>query len=301
MATAAEPRPAELPLPGGREGASVRLHPLLTGRMIGPPAWFLRQDGRLAWRRALGFGVPRREWLQVPVPCFLVEHPRAGPVLIDTGLHASVAVEPAKNMGRLSLIVFKDLRMEPEQAAAAQLRARGIEPAEVKVVVMTHLHVDHASAISDFPDATFVVSTTEWAAATGQGRLHGYVRRQFDHAFDYRLLDFEGPDASSFASFGRSFDLFGDGSVRCVYTPGHTPGHMSVVLRLRRREALVAGDAVYLRRNLEEMRLSHRTADDHLSQRSLREIRRYAQETPDALIVPGHDWQAWEELDPVYD
>ena len=301
MATAAEPRPAELPLPGGREGASVRVHPLMTGRMIGPEAWFLRRDGRLAWRRALGLGMTRSEWLEFPVPAFLVEHPRAGPVLIDTGFHPSVAVEPRKNLGPVAHILFKDVRMEAEQAATAQLRAKGVEPSRVNVVVMTHLHVDHASAISEFPDATFVVSRAEWAAATSQGQLHGYVRRQFDHAFDYRLLDFEGPDVESFASFGRSFDLFGDGSVRCVYTPGHTLGHQSIVLRLRRREALLAADAVYLRRNLDEMRLSHRTADDHLSERSLREIRRYARDTPDALIIPGHDWDAWQELDAVYE
>ena len=301
MATAAEPRPAELPLPGGREGASVRVHPLMTGRMIGPEAWFLRRDGRLAWRRALGLGMTRSEWLEFPVPAFLVEHPRAGPVLIDTGFHPSVAVEPRKNLGPVAHILFKDVRMEAEQAATAQLRAKGVEPSRVNVVVMTHLHFDHASAISEFPDATFVVSRAEWAAATSQGQLHGYMRRQFDHAFDYRLLDFEGPDVESFASFGRSFDLFGDGSVRCVYTPGHTLGHQSVVLRLRRREALVAADAVYLRRNLDEVRLSHRTADDHLSERSLREIRRYARDTPDALIIPGHDWDAWQELDAVYE
>ena len=301
MATAAEPRPAELPLPGGHEGASVRVHPLITGRMIGPEAWFLRRNGRLAWRRALGLGMTRSERLELPVPAFLVEHPRAGPVLIDTGFHPSVAVEPRKNLGPVAHLLFKDVRMEAEQAATAQLRARGIEPSRVNVVVMTHLHVDHASAISEFPDATFVVSRAEWAAATSQGQLHGYVSRQFDHAFDYRLLDFEGPDVESFASFGRSVDLFGDGSVRCVYTPGHTLGHQSVVLRLRRREALVAADAVYLRRNLDEVGLSHRTADDHLSERSLREIRRYARDTPDALIIPGHDWDAWQELDAVYE
>jgi N-acyl homoserine lactone hydrolase len=301
MGTAAEPRPAELPLPGGRAGASVRLHPLLTGRMIGPPGWFLRQDGRLAWRRAFGLGVPRSEWLELPVPAYLVEHPHAGAVLIDTGFHPSVAVDPKKNLGRLSLTVFKDVRMEPEQSASAQLRARGIEPAQVKVVIMTHLHMDHASAISEFPGATFVLSKAEWAAATSQSQRDGYVKRQFDHAFDYRLLDFEGPEAESFATFGRSFDLFGDRSVHCVYTPGHTLGHLSVVLRLRRREALVAADAVYLRRNLDEMRLNHRAADDHLSERSLREIRQYKRETPDALIIPGHDWDAWEQLDAVYD
>lgn len=47
MATAAETRPAELPLPGGRDGARVKLHPLLTGRMIGPEAWFLREEGQI--------------------------------------------------------------------------------------------------------------------------------------------------------------------------------------------------------------------------------------------------------------
>ena len=301
MGTAAEPRPAELPLPGGRAGASVRLHPLLTGRMIGPPGWVRRQDGRLAWRRAFGLGVPRRESLEFPVPAYLFEYPHAGAVLIDTGFHPSVAVDPKKNLGRLSPTVLKEVRMEPEQSASAQLRARGIEPAQVKVVIMTHLHMDHASAISDFPGATFVLSRAEWAAATSQSQRDGYVKRQFDHAFDYRLLDFEGPEAESFATFGRSFDPFGDGSVRCVYTPGHTLGHLSVVLRLRRREALVAADAVYLRRDLNETRLNHRPADDHLSERSLREIRQYKRETPDALIIPGHDWDAWEQLDAVYD
>ena len=59
MTTAAEPRPAELPLPGGRAGATVKLHPLLTGRMRGPEPWLLREQGRLAWRRAFGFGVKK--------------------------------------------------------------------------------------------------------------------------------------------------------------------------------------------------------------------------------------------------
>jgi hypothetical protein len=61
MATAAEPKPAELPLPGGREGARVKLHPLLTGQLIGPEGWFLREEGRFAWRRAFGLGVKKED------------------------------------------------------------------------------------------------------------------------------------------------------------------------------------------------------------------------------------------------
>jgi N-acyl homoserine lactone hydrolase len=170
-------------------------------------------------------------------------------------------------------------------------------------VVMTHLHVDHASGISEFPAATFLVSRAEWDAATTQGRMHGYYTRQFDHAFDYRLLDFDatgerGP--GSFSGFARSFDIFGDGSVRAVYTPGHTLGHMSVVVRTAGGEVLVAGDAIYLRRNLDENHLPHRTEDDHLYRRSLREIQQYLRETPDAVVIPGHDWDAWQGLEPAY-
>ena len=300
MATAAEPRPAELPLPGGREGARVELHPLLTARMIGPEAWFLREEGRLAWRRAFGLGVKKDDWLDVPVPAFLVEHPGVGPILIDTGFHPSVAAKPTANLGRLSQFTFKDIQMTADQAASAQLRERGIQPTDVKVVLMTHLHVDHASAISEYPDSTFLVSSAEWAAATEQGQFHGYVKRQFDHGFDYRLLDFEGSDGESFSGFARSFDVFGDGSVRAVYTPGHTLGHMSIVLRTGRGEVLIAADAIYMRRTLEDTHLPYRLEDEHLFRRSLREIRQYATETPEALIVPGHDWEAWQELDAVY-
>jgi N-acyl homoserine lactone hydrolase len=300
MATAAEPRPAELPLPGGRQGATVRLHPLLCGRSIAPPAYLMRQPGRLATLRGLGIGVRRSEWMPIPIVAFLLEHPGAGPVLIDTGLHPSVAVKPVESFGRVGTLAFRDLQMDPGQAVPAQLRERGIEPGEVRTVVMTHLHVDHASGISEFPDATFVVSRAEWDAATSQGRLHGYATRQFDHAFDYRLLDFEGDDAASFSGFARSFDLFGDGSVRAVYTPGHTLGHMSVVVRTARGEVLVAGDAIYLRRNLDDAHLPHRTEDDHLYRRSLREMQQYVRETPDAVVIPGHDWDAWHALEPAY-
>ena len=234
----------------------------------------------------------------MPVPAFLVEHPGAGPILIDTGFHPSVAANPTANLGRLAQITFKGIQMTADQAASAQLRERGIQPADVKVVLMTHLHVDHASAISEYPDSTFLVSAAEWAAASEHGQFHGYVKRQFDHGFDYRLLDFEGSGAAeSFSGFARSFDVFGDGSVRTVYTPGHTLGHMSVVLRTARREVLIAADAIYMRRTLEDTRLPYRTADEHLFRRSLREIRQYRTETPEALIVPGHDWEAWQELD----
>src|SRR3954452_16039923 len=134
-AAAAEPLAAELPLPGGREGATVRVRPLLTGLMTGPQAYFLREDGRCAARKVIGLGVPRSQRREVPVPAFLVEHPGAGLILVDTGFHPSVAVNPRENLGRAFTSVFKDIEMDPEQAVAAQLRLAGRSAAEVKLVV----------------------------------------------------------------------------------------------------------------------------------------------------------------------
>jgi N-acyl homoserine lactone hydrolase len=301
MATVAEPRPADLPLPGGRPGAHVKLSPLLVARMRVPPGLFFREHGRTARLKATGLRVPREQWLEVPVVAFLVEHSRAGPMLIDTGFHAAVAADSRNPFGRFGGRMHRDIEMEAGQAVPAQLRERGIEPSEVATVVMTHLHSDHASGISEFPKATFVVSDKEWEAASSGGQFQGYFPRQFDHAFDWRTLDFDGSQADSFASFGRAFDLFGDGSVRLVFTPGHSAGHLSVVLRLKEREALIAGDAIYTLRTLRESRLPYLMADEHLFRRSLREIQLYERETPDALIIPGHDFELWRELEPTYE
>jgi glyoxylase-like metal-dependent hydrolase (beta-lactamase superfamily II) len=302
MATAAEPQPAVLPLPGGVRDASVKLHPLLSGVAKGPPGWIHREDGRLAKLHALGIGVPKSDFLEIPIVAFLVEHPGAGPVLIDTGLHPSCAIDPKQNIGRLGALAFPGLKMDPKQAVAEQLRARGIEVGDVKLVVMTHLHIDHASAMSEFPNATFVFSAREWEAATEpRNWQHGYRTAQFDHGFDYRTLDFEGADTDSHATFGRSFDLLGDGSIRAVYTPGHTHGHMSVVLRLAAgREALVAGDAIYTRHALETSHLPFRIEEEHFFRRSLKEIQLYVQTRPDALVIPGHDMAEWRKLNEAY-
>ena len=301
MSTAAEPQPASLPLPGGRNGATVRVHPLLSATCKAPGGWLLREEGTLAPLRALGVGLPRSQWAEIPVVAFLVEHPGFGPFLIDTGFHASVAVDPKQNLGRLNAYFFKDIEMSQSDAVSHQLRARGTEPGSIRLVVMTHLHVDHASAISDFTAATFLLSRREWEAAVEpRGAPQGYVRRQFDHAFDYRLLDFDSSAADSFATFGRSFDVFGDGSVRLVYTPGHTFGHLSVVLRAAGCEVLVAGDAIYLMATMRDSHLPYRVADEHLFRRSLREIQLYAEQTPDAVIVPGHDLERWRQLEASY-
>jgi glyoxylase-like metal-dependent hydrolase (beta-lactamase superfamily II) len=272
---------------------------MTTGTMMYPVDALFGRSGRLAALRAIGF---RSERIEIPIPAFVLEHPGAGVVLVDTGFHASVAVDPGKNMGPvLSRLMGSHATMDAHDGIPDQLRRRGIDPNAVKVVVMTHLHVDHASGVSQFPQATFVVTRREWESATEGPKLtRGYVPRQFDHAFDWRLVDFDSDEVSSFVSFGRSLDLFGDGSVRLVYTPGHTLGHMSVVARVQDGDVLIAADAAYTMRTLRESVMPYGPQDEHEFRRSLREVQRYGEQNPSAVIVPGHDLDAFRALKPVY-
>ena len=251
MATAAEPQPGR-----AAAAAAAATAQRCASTRFSPPPSRARPRGSSARRaaspgaRRFGLGVPKDQWLKAPIQAFLARAPERRAGAVDTGFHASVAVNPRSNLGALGTVLYRDIDMRPEQAVAAQLRDKGIEPSSVKAVIMTHLHPDHASAIADFPEATFLVSTAEWEAATHGGQRDGYVKRQFDHGFDYRLVDFDSNDANSFSGFARSFDVFGDGSVRIVFTPGHTAGHMSVVRAdaarrgaARRRRDLHAPDA----------------------------------------------------------
>lgn len=287
------------PLPGGEEGATVRVHPINTGHMLGPEELMAMTSGRFHALRSLRS--PHEGWLRIPIPVFLLEHPRAGPILVDTGLHASVAVDPKQNLGRVIGRLYSRIEMDPEQTAAAQLRKRGIEAADIKLVVMTHLHMDHASAISDFTQATYVLGEGEWSAFNARRpTFKGYVHSQGRHAVDYREVVYDTRLVSSYSTFGRSFDLFGDGSVRLVYTPGHSAGHQSLIVRLKDRELLIAGDAIYFLDTLEHERRGLFLADEHNWRRSLREIQLYRRENPGAVIIPSHDAQVWENIPESY-
>jgi glyoxylase-like metal-dependent hydrolase (beta-lactamase superfamily II) len=260
-----------------------------------------RHPGRGATRRALGVGVAQSEWLSGPIGAFLLEHPGAGPMLIDTGLHPSTAGRLQENFGRVNAYFFRTLRTSPDRSVSAQLSAKGFDPHTISLVLMTHLHVDHASAMSEFPWATFICSDAEWQAATAPfGVWSGYVRRQLPAPSRVRTIGFDTHPTERHPPFEQSIDLFGDGSVRLLSTPGHTSGHMSLLVRLSGREALLIGDAVYTLGNIREDILPWRTIDDAIYRRSMGELRAYIEQNPDALVIPTHDDEVWENLDEQY-
>ena len=123
----------------------------------------------------------------------------------------------------------------------------------------------------------------------------------YDYLFDYRTIDFDGAGISSYASFGRSFDLFGDGSVRLAYTPGHSAGHCSVIARLRDRDLVIAADAIYTQAQLEGGDPPPQPLDMHRWRRSLRELQQFHRTYPRAEILPGHDPERWKTVAKVYE
>jgi glyoxylase-like metal-dependent hydrolase (beta-lactamase superfamily II) len=287
MGISVEPHPLHEPLAGGTRGATVTVEPLVAGHvdfaremMVSPGGRFI--TAKLA--KALLLGSKENV---VPAPAFLVRHPSAGAILVDTGLHPSIATDPKANFGTLAARSGKPTLAAGEDVPS-QLRKRGLEPGEVPIVVMTHMHLDHTSAISEFPSSTFIVSETEWqAAAHGSSPLlNGYRRAHFD----------------SYASFGRTFDLFGDGSIHLAYTPGHSAGHMSVVCRLKQQDFVIGGDAMYMEGQLDKsLPAPPRPADAHNLRRSLQELRLFRSQFPDAVITPGHDPDFYGRIEHRYE
>lgn len=302
MSVHVEPHPLHEALAGGTLGATVAVEPIIAGHATWPRSMMVSPGGRLVTAKLARALLTNKGAVTIPVPAFLIRHPSAGAILVDTGLHPSVGTDPKENFG--SLARFGNLTLEPGEDVPAQLRERGLEPGEIPIVVMTHLHLDHTSAISEFPNSTFVVSETEWrAAASGPNPLlNGYRRAHFDYAFDYRTVDFDRANINSYAGFGRTFDLFGDGSVRLAYTPGHSAGHMSVIARLAQRDFVIGGDCVYVEGQLDGSEPGQpRPQDAHNLRRSLQELRLFRRQFPDAVITPGHDPDFYARIESRYE
>jgi N-acyl homoserine lactone hydrolase len=288
--------PAALPLPGGDPEASVGLHLFLCGTFKGPRRWFVGPPGRTGALQAFGLGFGGDRFLEIPIVAFLIEHPKAGLMLVDSGLDPSIAANgAATDFGRLSMLIFRDLQMEPQQALRVQLGQRGIDPDAVKTILMTHLHTDHASGLSQFSGATVLVSKREWEKVGGSAA--GYNPAQLHDSLSYRLLDFE-TDGRPDAGFARVIDLFGDGSVRVAHTPGHSPGHLSVIMRLTDGVALLAGDAAYTIGTLRGEERPWRVAETAAYENSLSQLKRFDASHPDAVVIPGHDMLTWSALAP---
>ncbi|MDQ6811040.1 MAG: N-acyl homoserine lactonase family protein [Actinomycetota bacterium] len=226
--------------------------------------------------------------VKVPVPFFLIRHPQ-GDVIVDGGNPLAVATDARAHWGALADTFSVD--MTEEQHCVAQLRRLGIAPESVRHVVQTHLHIDHTGALGHFPDATVTVHVQELEAAHNAEppHVHGYVREDFEQAgIDWRGVEGE-------------LDLFGDGAIRLLQTPGHSAGHMSLLVALADTgPVLLTADAVDNLAQWAGRQPPRALCSREDAGRSLQGLRDLARET-DPLIVFGHDPDNWSRLKPAPD
>lgn len=185
----------------------------------------------------------------LPVNVFVVEHP-GGLCLFDAG-QTALSGRPGYLPWWHPFLRLARFELGPADEAAARLQSLGYSPADVRWVVLSHLHTDHVGGISGFRGAEVVVSRVEWERAKGlAGRLRGYLPQHWPSGVHPRLVDFEGPPVGPFAA---SHDIAGDGRLRAVPTPGHTPGHLALLVSEHEHDGarwLCAGDLVHDPREL---------------------------------------------------
>jgi N-acyl homoserine lactone hydrolase len=229
---------------------------------------------------AAGFLAGAKGRLRVPVPSFLIDHPR-GKVLFDSGLHPDAGRDPQGHLGRVAR--YFTVELAPGEDVAGRLAALQIDVAEISHLVTSHLHFDHTGGNGALPNATVIVQRAEWEAGhDAEGvRANFYDPRNYDTGQDVLLVRGE-------------HDVFGDGRVVCIPTHGHTPGHQSLRVRLDGGDVVLTADACYLRRTLEELRLPAVIHDRDAMLASLHRLR--ALRDAGARLVYGHDPELWATL-----
>jgi glyoxylase-like metal-dependent hydrolase (beta-lactamase superfamily II) len=207
------------------------------------------------------------------VSAWLVRHPR-GTVVFDTGMPSSF-VEGTARTQRIS--DFLTIGFGAEDTVDAQLQANSQDPGRVDFVVVSHLHFDHVGGLSMIPNATVVVQRKEWEAGLAVAHDADTLHERKDYDLGHRVLLVEG-----------EHNLFGDGAVVCLPTPGHTVGHQSLRVRLSTgQQVVLASDCCYFARTLESGVLPTFGHDLDEQRRSLARLRKARDDG--AMIIPGHD------------
>jgi N-acyl homoserine lactone hydrolase len=210
-----------------------------------------------------------------PIIGYLVITESGRLIVIDTGIHRSHIEDPDRTWRGTAFAAELRPVMRIEDTVDYRLAVLGLRAAEVSDVINTHLHFDHAGNNDAFSNATFYVQRSHYEAAIDNASFPNQYWRL--DGLNYHLLDGET-------------DL-GDG-ISVFSTPGHVPGHQSVLVRLDSGlNMILCGDAIY-----EEDNVRHDTwgghADPALARQSALELLDRARELK-AMVLYGHDAEQW--------
>jgi glyoxylase-like metal-dependent hydrolase (beta-lactamase superfamily II) len=210
-----------------------------------------------------------------------IDHPEAK-IIIDTGINPKT--DELSQFGR-------KLHQDPSQRIEEQLARIGVNPNEIDIVINTHLHYDHTAYNKLFKKATFIVQKEEMR--------HAYVPESFEESFYQPREHFDVPYLNYELIEGDYPLLKG---IDILFTPGHTAGHQSVLIETEKSgPIIIAGDAAYLKENMDKLIIPAIHYDPSLYLSSLKRIKRIAQQKG-AQVFFSHDLWFFNSLkkSPVY-
>lgn len=261
----------------------MKIHAIQTGTVALTTKW---REGVGHGRRRLLNTLLDREWTEpLPIYAFAIEHPE-GVIVVDTGETARVS-EPGyfPRWQPFFRFAVREL-VQPEQEIGPQLERLGISPADVRRVVLTHLHTDHAGGLHHFPDNEVLVSRAELDYASGlRGRVRGYPNKRWPTWFRPTLIDLP---TAPFGPFPASMALTKAGDVTLVPVPGHSPGQLAVVVEDGDHAVFLAADSSYTQDALLRGVVDGVGPDEAAERLTHERIRAYATETP-TVYLPTHD------------
>jgi N-acyl homoserine lactone hydrolase len=194
-------------------------------------------------------GIDVGKSMNMSANCYLMHHTQ-GWLLWDTGVADAIAAMPDGQAPADP----RAIHWRRPKTLASELAAVGVKPVEIKYLAISHTHPDHVGNVEQFPQAMLLVQKAEyeWPNPLGVGRFKP----------EHPVKKLEG-----------DYDVFGDGSVTIIATPGHTPGHQSLLVKLPKTGALVlSGDAVHFKSNWDNRRVPSINTDKDKTVASMQRI-----------------------------
>ena len=261
----------------------MQIHAIQTGTVAITKSW---REGRGSGQGRLLRTLLDREWTEpLPIFAFVIEHPE-GVIVVDTGETARVA-KPGYFPRWHPLLRFAVREwVEPEQEIGPQLKQLGITPKDVRMVVMTHLHTDHAGGLHHFRGTEILVAPAELEHARGlRGRLRGYPNNRWPSWFDPTPLRLQ---PTPLGPFPQSLQLTKAGDVSVVPLHGHTPGQVGVLVEDGDYSVFLAGDSSYTQELMLRGVVDGVGSDPAAERETHERIRAYAAARPTVYLV-AHD------------
>jgi glyoxylase-like metal-dependent hydrolase (beta-lactamase superfamily II) len=265
----------------------MEIYPLQTGTVKVKQAQKSREFGGMA--RVI-MDDDWSDWL--PIYAWLIKHPE-GNILIDTGETSRTAQKGYFPDWHPYYRYAVKMDVSREQEIDRQLARHGLAPADIDNVILTHFHTDHAGGLYHFSDSEILVPKQDYREAKGVfGKLKGYLPQHWAQWFNPTEIEFRNEQYGPFEKFQA---VTNDGSVRIIPTPGHTPGHVSVVVDDGAEKVFLAGDTSYNQQLLLAGEPDGVSPNRKQSVETLQNILRLA-ETDPIVYLPSHDPESAKRL-----